>query len=171
MVLKKEDPLDDAHWERRLARDGHCSAMVRLATDNADLLVGHTTWDDFSKMTRVFKYYDFPLDASGTMAQIIGMSSYPGVISSTDDFYVMSSGLAVMDTSLEILEEFIWDKVTDFPMFPHIPNFMHVMATNRLAKTPAQWGKFFSKVNTGTLNSQWMIVDYNQFTAGETLPD
>ena len=57
-------------------------------------------------MTQVFKYYTFPLggDAgSGTMTKAMAMSSYPGVISSTDDYYVMDSGLVVVDTSLEIL--------------------------------------------------------------------
>jgi hypothetical protein len=166
-----EDPLDDAHWEKRLQQDGHCSAFVRLASNNDDLLVGHTTWDDYSEMTRIFKYYNFPLDASDTMAHLVAMSSYPGLVSSTDDYYLLSSGLAVMDTTLEILEEFIWDKVQDFPMTVHIPNFMHVMATNRMAKSPAQWAKIFQKVNTGTYNAQWMIVDYNQFTARQVLPD
>jgi len=167
----KEDLLDDAHWEKRLQEDGHCSAFVRLASNNADLLVGHTTWDDYSEMTRIFKYYNFPLDAAGTMSPLIAMSSYPGLISSTDDFYIASSGLAIMDTTLEVLEEHIWDKVTDFPNNAHIPNFMHVMATNRLAKSATQWAQIFKKVNTGTLNAQWIIVDYNQFQAGATLPD
>lgn len=145
--------------------------MVRLASNNADLLVGHTTWDDYSEMIRIFKFYNFPLGGAETMAQTIGMSSYPGLVSSTDDFYIMSSGLAVMDTSLETLDPFIWDKVKDFPMTVHIPNFMHVMVTNRLAKSGAEWTKMFSSINTGTYNAQWMIVDYNQFKAGQTMPD
>lgn len=170
-VSGHEDPLDDAHWEKRLQESGHCSAFVRLATNNADLLIGHTTWDDYSEMTRIFKYYNFPLIGADTMASVIGMSSYPGLISSTDDYYIMNSGLAVMDTSLEALDPFIWDKVQDFPAKVHIPNFMHVMVTNRLAKSSAQWADIFATVNTGTYNAQWMIVDYNQFKAGATLPD
>jgi hypothetical protein len=167
----KKDPLDDSHWEKRLQESGHCSAFVRLASENADLLIGHTTWDDYSEMTRVFKYYNFPLGGADTTASLIAMSSYPGLISSSDDFYVMNSGLAVMDTSMEVLDPSIWDKVIDFPKKQHIPNFMHVMATNRLAKSSPQWAKIFSKINTGTYNAQWMIVDYNQFKAGATLSD
>jgi len=165
------DPLSDANWEKRLQADGHCSAFVRLGSNNADLFVGHTTWDDYSEMTRIFKYYNFPLGGADTMAQTIAMSSYPGLVSSTDDYYIMNSGLAVMDTTMEILDPFIWDKVTDFPTNVHIPNFMHVMATNRLAKSPPQWARIYGRENTGTYNAQWMIVDYNQFSPGKTLPD
>jgi len=166
-----EDPLDDAHWEKRLAESGHCSAFVRLTTNNADLLAGHTTWDDYSEMTRIFKYYNFPLGGADTMASTIGMSSYPGVISSSDDFYVLNSGLLVMDTSMEVLDPFTWDKVKDFPVTVHVPNFMHVMTTNRLAKSSAQWTKMFGKINTGTYNAQWMIIDYNLFKSGAELAD
>lgn len=63
------------------------------------------------------------------------MSSYPGMISSADDFYVMDSGLVVADTSLQILNPALYDKVQDFPLQAHVPTFMHLMAVNRLAKT------------------------------------
>merc|ERR1712232_497953 len=76
--------LDDKHWERRLAESGHCSALIRVIKDNQDLYMGHTTWDDYSKMTRIFKYYNFPFDGAATMAEKIAFSSYPGTISSTD---------------------------------------------------------------------------------------
>mmetsp|Transcript_73389 Transcript_73389/g.192423 ORF Transcript_73389/g.192423 Transcript_73389/m.192423 type:complete len:670 (-) Transcript_73389:24-2033(-) len=166
-----EDPLDDAHWEKRIVNDGRCSALVRLTEGNDDLLLGHTTWDDYSKMTRIFKYYKFNLKASETMATNIAFSSYPGVISSTDDFYLMDSGLAVMETSLEILDLAAWDNVQDFPASPQIPGFVHLMAVNRLAKSPVHWVQMMMKVNTGTYASQWMVVDYSMFRSGMALPD
>merc|ERR1719440_936519 len=166
-----EDPLDDAHWEKRVAETGHCSALIKLLPGNKDVFAGHTTWDDYSKMTRIYKYYNFPFDGAATMASKISFSGYPGVISSTDDFYVMSSGLLVMDTSIEILNPFIWDKVQDFPASAHIPNFVHIMITNRLAKNGAHWTRLMSTQNTGTYTSQWMIVDYNRFRSGHPVPD
>jgi hypothetical protein len=166
-----EDPLDDAHWERRVAESGHCSALIKLTTDNQDLFIGHTTWDDYSKMTRVFKYYNLHFDGADVMATKIAFSSYPGAISSTDDFYVMSSGLTVLDTSIEILNPFIWDKVQDFALKAYIPNFVHLMAVNRMAKNGPHWTRLMATQNTGTYCSQWMIVDYNRYTAGKPLPD
>lgn len=166
-----DDPLDDAHWERRVTETGHCSALIKVTPNNGDILVGHTTWDDYSKMTRVFKYYNFPLDGAATMATKIGFSSYPGAVTSTDDYYIMSSGLTVMDTSIEILNPALYDKVTDFRQSPHIPNFVHLMTTNRMAKNAAHWSRLFSTQNTGTNPAQWMIVDYNRFKPGQAVPD
>lgn len=165
------DPLSDEAWERRVANDGRCSAVVRVADGNMDLLVGHTTWDDYSKMTRIFKYYNFGLGGADTASTRIGMSSYPGVVSSTDDFYILSSGLTVMETSLEVIDPAVWDNVLTFPGNPHIPNFVHVMVTNRMAKSSAQWARLYSTVNTGTYTSQWMVVDYKQFISGNNLLD
>lgn len=171
-VVPVEQPTsEDALWEKRIATDGHCSALVRLAEGNKDLFIGHTTWDDYSKMTRIFKYYNVPLEHAGTMASNIAFSSYPGVISSTDDFYLMNSGLAAMDTSIELMNPFIWDKVQEFATHPHIPNFAHIMITNRLAKTAVHYVRMLATQNTGTYPSQWMVVDYNLFKPGATLPD
>mmetsp|Transcript_59846 Transcript_59846/g.106398 ORF Transcript_59846/g.106398 Transcript_59846/m.106398 type:complete len:640 (+) Transcript_59846:110-2029(+) len=167
----KEDPLDDLHWERRVAESGRCSALVRLSDGNADIYMGHSTWDDYSKMTRIYKNYNFSLPAAATSASKMSFSSYPGVVSSTDDFYVMDSGLTVMETSLEILDAAAWDKVLDFPRFSSIPNFLHLMAVNRMASSSPHWARLMSKTNTGTLTAQWMVVDYNQFQSGKPLVD
>ncbi len=89
-----QDPLDDMHWESRVARNGRCTGYVRVSSE--DMFAGHTTWNDFSKMTRVFKFYDFPLPGASTVARKIAMSSYPGLISSGDEYYVMDSGLVTL---------------------------------------------------------------------------
>ena len=97
---------EDRRWERKLTKTGHCSAVVRVTPDNRDLLLAHNTWDDYSKMLRVFKYYDFSSLAAdpdtATRSGTAAFSSYPGCISSTDEFYELSSGLAVASTSLEV---------------------------------------------------------------------
>ena len=98
-------------------------------------MVGHTTWDDYSKMTRMFKYYNFYLDGSDSNANRIAMSSYPGCVSSTDEFYTMDSGLVVADTSLEILNTNLYRRVKDAPGNTKIPNFVHLMIANRMSKT------------------------------------
>mmetsp|Transcript_29584 Transcript_29584/g.78289 ORF Transcript_29584/g.78289 Transcript_29584/m.78289 type:complete len:654 (-) Transcript_29584:19-1980(-) len=160
----------DRDWENRLAKYGHCSAFVHLSEENDDLYVGHTTWSDYSKMNRIYKYYDFKLPGASTAASTIGFSSYPGCVSSTDDFYMLNSGLVVMDTSLEILNPRQYWRVAEFPANPHAPNFMHIMATNRMAGTGTQWAALIMSQNSGTGNAQWMVVDYNKFRHKETLP-
>lgn len=165
------DALDDFHWERRIIESGRCSAYVRVADGNTDLLVGHTTWADYSSMTRIFKYYKYQLAGAETEASYIAFSSYPGAVSSTDDFYLTDSGLVAMETSLEVLTPTAYDAVLDFPTKPHLPNFIHVMVTNRLAKNAGHWTNLFASVNTGTYTSQWMVIDYTQFVPGQPVSD
>jgi len=161
----------DRDWENIVAKKGHCTAFVRLGTENNDLFVGHTTWDDYSKMIKMFKYYDFSLPSVAVASSKVAMSSYPGCVSSTDDWYMLSSGLVVADTTLEILNPNIYDRIPEFPSNKHIPNFIHTMTVNRMAKTAADWISLFSERNSGTNNAQWLIVDYNQFTPNSPLPD
>eukprot|EP00930_Biecheleria_cincta_P010377 TRINITY_DN11246_c1_g2_i1.p1 TRINITY_DN11246_c1_g2~~TRINITY_DN11246_c1_g2_i1.p1 ORF type:complete len:677 (-),score=114.48 TRINITY_DN11246_c1_g2_i1:139-2037(-) len=161
----------DRDWKLRLAKHGHCSAMVRLSSGNQDLYVGHTTWSDYSKMLRVYKYYRFHLPLSLQSHTLIGFSSYPGCVSSTDDFYMMDNGLAVMDTSMEILNSNLYSRIPEFPKNPRVPKFLRVMAVNRVAKSGAHWTSMYSQENLGTGNSQWLVVDYNRFTPGEPLGD
>lgn len=167
------DPLDERHWEARMALDGRCSAFIRVTPGNGNLMAGHTTWGDYTSMTRVFKYYKFPLKGANQMTLQMGFSSYPGCISSTDDFYMLDSGLLVMDTSIEILDDALWQDVIDFSVsdVKTMPNFIHLQITNWLAKTPMHWVDIYSKKNSGTMNAQWMILDYNNFKKGKPVPD
>eukprot|EP00439_Symbiodinium_sp_Y106_P070018 s3852_g12.t1 len=159
----------DSDWKLRLAKHGHCTALVRLAPANSDLFIGHTTWGDYSKMSRVYKYYRFDLPLSFHSHELMGFSSYPGCVSSTDDFYMMDNGLAVMDTTLEVLNPKLYSRVMDDPGKPRLPKFLHVMAVNRVAKTGTQWTSMMAEQNTGTGNSQWIVVDYNRFIPGQPL--
>lgn len=161
----------DHDWEKRLIKRGRCSALVRAAPENKDLLIGHTTWGDYATMTRIFKYYHFALPGSYQKANVIGFSSYPGCISSTDDFYILDSGLVVMDTSLEILNVELYNRVAEFPSNSHVPDFMHIMVANRMASSAPHWAVLYTERNSGIGNAQWMIVDYNRFVPGKPVPD
>jgi len=92
-------------------------------------------------------------------------------VSSTDDWYMLSSGLVVADTTLEILNPTLYERIPEFPSNAHIPNFLHIMIVNRMAQTAAHWIVLFSERNSGTYNAQWLVIDYNQFKLGEPLRD
>jgi hypothetical protein len=157
--------LNDKVWRRIKRASGRCSALVRLTKDSTDLMVGHTTFSDYSEMNRIFKYYDLPLGEG--VAQKIGFSSYPGVAGSTDDYYLMDTGLVVTETTISMLTDEPYDKLDDNGTF--VPDFMRIMISNRLAKTGKDWVDWMKKSATGTYCSQWMVVDYNQFEPGKPL--
>jgi hypothetical protein len=142
---------------------GHCTGVVRLADGNSELYFGHTTWESFSEMTRVWKVYDFPL--KGSAAKKISFSSYPGCISSTDDYYLMDSGLAITETTLSIPRQ------QSYSPTQAVPDFIRIMAANRLSSDAGEWVRNMADSATGTYSSQWMVLDYKKFKQGEELPD
>jgi hypothetical protein len=156
--------LDERVWRKIMASSGRCSALVRLTAD--DIMVGHTTFSDYSEMTRIFKYYDFPLEEDSVRR--MGFSSYPGVAGSTDDYYLLDSGIVITETTISMLTDEPYDKIDTRPS---VPDFMRIMISNRLAKTAVDWAELMKQSSTGTYSSQWMIVDYNKFTPGQPLQD
>jgi len=165
--LRKEEmkTLNEKVWLKIKRADGRCSALVRLTKDNSDLMVGHTTFSDYSEMTRVFKHYDFPLGDG--VSQKMTFSSYPGVMGSTDDYYIMDSGVVVTETTISMLTDEPYDKLQDNGT--QVPDFMRIMMSNRLAKTATDWVDLMKSSATGTYSSQWMVVDYKGFTPGKPL--
>jgi len=161
-LLRDIKGLTSNAWRRIKQSSGRCSALVRLTAGNKDLMVGHTTFSDYSEMTRVFKYYDLPLGPD--VVRRMGFSSYPGVAGSTDDYYLLDSGLVITETTLSMLSDEPYDKLDNNN--ERVPDFMRIMLANRLARTGQDWVELMRKSATGTYSSQWMVVDYNKFKPG-----
>ncbi|XP_054157443.1 putative phospholipase B-like 2 [Oppia nitens] len=144
--------------------DGHCSAIVRVLDDGSDLLVSHNSWTTYAWMLRLVKRYNMNYsNISGTSQ---AFSSYPGVIFSIDDYYLINSGLTVLETSIGNYNNSLWSNVVaDKVVFEFIRNTV----ANRLARSGREWSQIFGKYNSGTYNNQFMIVDYNKYKKG-TLP-
>mmetsp|Transcript_110145 Transcript_110145/g.306917 ORF Transcript_110145/g.306917 Transcript_110145/m.306917 type:complete len:717 (+) Transcript_110145:193-2343(+) len=157
--------LGEREWRRIKESSGRCSALVRLTAGNKDLMVGHTTFSDYSEMTRIFKYYDLPLGSS--VVQRMGFSSYPGVAGSTDDYYLLDSGLVVTETTISMLTDEPYDRLENNG--ERVPDFMRIMLANRLAKTAHEWAELMRRSATGTYSSQWMVVDYGRFEPGSPI--
>ncbi|CAK0894687.1 unnamed protein product [Prorocentrum cordatum] len=143
---------------------GHCTALARLTEDRQELYLGHTTWEAYSEMTRIWKVYDFPL--KGVAARKISFSSYPGCVSSTDDYYLMDSGLAVTETTLQVPGTQHYDTSAS-----SLPDFLRIMAANRIASSGKEWVDSMVASATGTYSSQWLVTDYGRFSPGSSLPE
>lgn len=44
------------------------------------------------------------------------------------------------------------------------------MVANRLAADGLAWTKLFKKHNSGTFNSQWLVINYSLFRPGRKIP-
>lgn len=160
--------------EKKPIRGGSCSAMIKLLNDNKDLYVAHDTWTHYSSMLRILKSYDFAFHILPNAKYVIpgrkiSFSSYPGLLYSGDDYYLLSSGMASLETTIENNNKKIAKRNT-LPI-ECVLEGVRAMVANRIATNGPQWAKIFSAYNSGTYNNQWMVVDYNLFTPGRTLPD
>eukprot|EP00050_Salpingoeca_kvevrii_P007624 m.297426 g.297426 ORF g.297426 m.297426 type:complete len:604 (+) comp13608_c0_seq1:73-1884(+) len=150
---------------------GHCSALIKLLDQSKDLFVSQVTWSSFNSMTRIYKLYDFPFTMSGQSGSIVpgrksSFSSYPGTLFSGDDFYLLSSGLVVMETTIgnsnSSLNQYIQPTT--------VLEWMRNILANRLASSAPTWAQIYSQYNSGTYNNQNMVVDTSKFTPGQPLP-
>ena len=150
-------------WEKLMSKS-HCSALIKSLINPKgyleDIYVAHTTWDSYSEMHRIFKVYDFKYDLFGKEknSKII-FSSYPGTLTSTDDFYMLNSKITILETTLEILDRELYMKAS-VSANGHVPNYIRISVANRIANTGKHWTELFKKNNSGTYNSQWMILDF-----------
>ncbi|XP_054925794.1 putative phospholipase B-like 2 isoform X2 [Dermacentor andersoni] len=156
----------------RVTGDGSCSALVKVLPLHKDLYVSHNTWTKYSSMLRILKKYRLPYrEAPGSEKFIPGhtmtFSSYPGRIFSGDDFYLISSGLATMETTIGNENDSLYSFVTPESNLEFIRN----VVSNRLAFSGDEWTRIFSRYNSGTYNNQWMVVDYKRFKPGMELED
>jgi hypothetical protein len=91
----------------------------------------------------------------------MSFSSYPGVVFSIDDYYILSSGLVVTETSIQNSNAELY-KFVDQPE-KIVLEFVRTLTANRLSRTGREWTEIFSEYNSGTYNNQFMVVDYNRF--------
>lgn len=164
-ALQPKDKYDIPMQARGLT---HCSAIVKLLPNNSDILVAHNTWLPYTTMLRVMKTYILPYRLTEKShhrvpGQVITFSSYPGVILSGDDYYIINSGLVTLETTHGNSNVSLWEKVKPVgQMFTSV----RVMTSNRLAWNGLTWTNTFSYCNSGTNNNEWMVIDYNHFKPG-----
>ncbi|KAI1900523.1 hypothetical protein AGOR_G00050810 [Albula goreensis] len=156
--------------QSRTLGSGSCSALIKLLPGNKELLVSHDTWNNYQSMLRIMKKYSFSYrrsseDDTPIPGSIQAFSSYPGSIFSGDDFYILSSGLVTLETTIGNSNPELWKFVTPKGT---VMEWLRNIVANRLAESGKQWAGHFSKYNSGTYNNQWMIVDYKHFTPGKT---
>lgn len=164
-----EAALNKTDASRQLG-SGSCSALLKLLPGNKDLLVSHVTWNTYQSMLRIVKKYTLPFHSSPSGgAPVPGFvqtfSSYPGTIFSGDDFYLLSSGLVTLETTIGNSNPDLWKYIQ--PQNSVLEWLRNIVA-NRLATGGQEWADIFKKFNSGTYNNQWMVVDYNKFNVGST---
>lgn len=129
----------------------NCNAYVSLS--ERGLFLAHSTHNRYSFLLRITKTWSFP--RKGVPLQSVSFSSRPGDLISKDDFFILSSGLRVMETTLVN-----FNRSNIFEVSPlTAPSWIRTLVANHLSSTPEEWVSYFNTSRSGTHNNQWIIVD------------
>ncbi|XP_052316717.1 putative phospholipase B-like 2 [Oncorhynchus keta] len=128
---------------------GSCSTLIKLLPGNKDLLVSHDTWNIYQAMLRILKKYQFayrvsPTDSDPIPGRTQAFSSYPGSIFSGDDFYILSTGLVTLETSIDNSNPALWKFVQPTGS---VMEWLRNIVANRLAASVKEWAEIFCKHN------------------------
>ncbi|KAG2491647.1 hypothetical protein HYH03_010017 [Edaphochlamys debaryana] len=179
--------LSPAQVRARIAKRGRCSALIKVTPNLDDLLLGHVTWWAYASMLRIYKHYDLRFTAltpglpgdspagagagAGAGARgpntRVSFSSYPGQITSADDWYLLGSGLVVTETSLDIYDHHRYN--ASYCSSASLLSWQRVVAANALATDGLSWAELAAAHNSGTYNNQYMVVDLNRFSPGQEM--
>jgi len=137
---------------------GDCTIILKDTPD--DIYIAHNTHNVFSIVQRLFKSTKIEWDtySSFMQSETMRLSARYGAIGSKDDFYVLDSGLVVMETSILIFNDSLYDQIE----VRALPYFIRVTVANWMAKDNLHWIDTYLKYDSGTHVAQWIIVDTNK---------
>uniref|UniRef100_A0A0K8TK86 Phospholipase B-like n=1 Tax=Tabanus bromius TaxID=304241 RepID=A0A0K8TK86_TABBR len=170
VIMKKGDSSYDPSLMPK------ASMVLKLSRSNEsawNLMLGHSSAGSFSSMLRIHKRYKLNYHFSPDLkthtvpGSDITFTSYPGILASTDDFYIIKgrhvknihllvTGIDIQNNNLDL-----WQGVN---LQTALPLSARVMAANRLAHSSRHWANQMSK-NAAKGNKQWLIVDLKKLEA------
>lgn len=153
-------------FERWFIRNSHCSALFKVPSDLSDIFFGHTSWYDYTATTRVYKIITLNYNDNATASKTISFSSYPGMLSSFDDFYLTNTGIAAIETSVSVLNQTMYNGNINPTSVLY---WTRVMVATRTATSAEHWASTIAVQNSGTYNNQYVILDLKKFTPGQDL--
>ncbi|XP_064627540.1 phospholipase B-like 1 [Lineus longissimus] len=146
---------------------GHCSALIKATGAYENIFMSHSSWFLYSSMLRIYKHYDFNINDAATVNKQMSFSSYPGFLESLDDFYLISNGLVMLQTTNNVFNMSLYDQVKP----ESILAWQRVRVAHMMSASAADWGRIFSMENSGTYNNQYMILDLNKIKIGKEIQD
>ncbi|CAF4881612.1 unnamed protein product [Pieris macdunnoughi] len=150
---------------------GLSSAFIRIANDTDDesvkkLFIAQNAAGSYSSMTRIMKRYKLnyqSMTKDNKAGLTIDFSSYPGSITSQDEFYVIKGTnhrLSIAGTTIKNYNNKLWKDVNITEQLPLGPR---VSAANHLATNVSSWSHMLASSNSGTGCKQWLVVDHDRF--------
>lgn len=133
----------------------HCCTFIKTAADFSDIFFSHNTWLAYNHMHRIFKEYRFSTKNKHEKVKTYAFSSYPGVISSPDDFYITDQDLYIAETTHQIWNTSLYDNMSSQTVL----TWLRAVVSMKLSANAEDFLTHFTKYNSGTYNNQFQILD------------
>ncbi|XP_023597361.1 phospholipase B-like 1 isoform X1 [Trichechus manatus latirostris] len=144
---------------------GHCSALIKVLPGFENIFFAHSSWYTYAAMLRMYKHWDFNIKDKDTISSRLSFSSYPGFLESLDDFYILSSGLILLQTTNSVFNKTLLKQVVPQSLLA----WQRVRVANMMANDGRMWAETFSKYNSGTYNNQYMVLDLKKVEPNHSL--
>lgn len=155
---------------KKLVKSSHCSVILKLLNINGkyDIIAGHDTWSKYAELVRTLKSYTYEFDSKVINKENsilknkkeIVFSSYPGVMYSGDDFYIIDKKTVLLQTTLNVLNTFIYKNSINIDTY--VPEFIRIMTTNLMSNSAESWVSNFKDYDGHLYVTQWIVVDYEK---------
>lgn len=149
----------------KLGRMGHCSALIKVLPGYEDIFAGHSSWFSYGATMRIYKHLYFNLRDPSASAKRMSFSSYPGYLVSLDDFYIMDSGLVMVQTTNNVFNTSLYKYVSTESLLA----WHRVRLANLMAHNGEEWAEVYEQYNSGTYNNQYMILDLKRVELKKSL--
>uniref|UniRef100_U3FA79 Phospholipase B-like n=1 Tax=Micrurus fulvius TaxID=8637 RepID=U3FA79_MICFL len=146
---------------------GHCSALIKVLPGYENIYFGHSSWFTYAATLRIYKHWDFRIIDPQTKTGRASFSSYPGLLVSLDDFYILGSGLIMLQTTNTVFNLSLLKQVVPESLFA----WERVRIANMMADSGKTWAQTFEKQNSGTYNNQYMILDTKKIILRKSIED
>ena len=158
VMNKYDNKNDDTTLKRydQIIEQCHSSGFLKLTPLKTEFYLAHSTKFTYGAMLRLKKTYHYQTPQQKKVD--VFMTSYPGLVSSTDNFLTTSNDLAIADSTLAVLNHTLYDSITT----DGFPSWVRVMAS---AVGAADAPSFVSSVHTDTTHThtaQIVCVDYKK---------
>ncbi|POI34529.1 hypothetical protein CIB84_001719, partial [Bambusicola thoracicus] len=124
---------------------GHCSALIKVLPGYENIYFAHSSWFTYAATLRIYKHWNFNIADPYTSTNRVSFSSYPGFLVSLDDFYILGSGLIMLQTTNSVFNQTLIKQVVPESLFA----WQRVRIANMMADSGKAWAETFSKCNSG----------------------
>ena len=155
-----------------------CTGLIKVTPALDDLFAAHSAWFSYNVDLRIAKHYHFETrnQVTNLAARATSFSSYPGMLESLDDYYIMDSGLVMVQTTNAVFNMTIYPEATPQTML----SWQSVRIANALAYTGEEWAYLnggngmlaagsSKQANGGYYANQYMILNLNKFNPGHAI--